>query len=72
MSTGTVNNVTIAIRGMSCNHCVMAVRQEIEKLPGVESCDVKIGSASVRFDDGLIDATRIAAAIREAGYEPLT
>jgi copper chaperone len=57
------------IEGMSCQHCVMAVKKELTKVPGLDVRDVRIGSVSVAYDDTKIDAARIEAAIAEAGYK---
>ncbi len=59
------------IDGMSCQHCVMAVRKELAKVQGVEVRDVRIGSASVAFDETRVDAARVEAAIADAGYRVL-
>ncbi|HEX9250673.1 MAG TPA: cation transporter [Ignavibacteriaceae bacterium] len=57
----------IKIDGMSCNHCVMAVKKEIQKL-NVQNLEVKIGEASVEFDENKINLENIKQAIEEAGY----
>ena len=58
---------TFKIDGMSCNHCVMAVKKEIQKLD-VERLDVKIADASVKFDEKKVSESQIKEAITEAGY----
>ncbi|MDT3696139.1 MAG: cation transporter [Ignavibacterium sp.] len=58
---------TFKIDGMSCNHCVMAVKKEIQKLD-VDSLDVKIGEAIVKFDEKKVSESQIKEAITEAGY----
>ena len=55
------------IDGMSCQHCVMAVKKEIQKLD-VKNLDVKIGEASVEFDESKVRKENIKKAIEEAGY----
>ena len=57
----------IKIDGMSCNHCVMAVKKEIQKL-NVQNLEVKIGEASIEFDENKINLENIKQAIEEAGY----
>lgn len=57
----------IKIEGMSCQHCVMAVRKEIMKLP-VEKVEVKIGEAIVEFDESKVTIDKIKQSIVEAGY----
>ncbi len=55
------------IEGMTCKHCVMAVKVELEEL-GLESFDVEIGSAKVKYDETKISESKIIDAIKEAGY----
>lgn len=55
------------IEGMSCQHCVMAVKKEISKL-NVNNFDVKIGEAKVDFDESKVNADEIRKAIVDAGY----
>lgn len=57
----------IKIAGMTCNHCVMAVKKEIMKLP-VKNLDVKIGEALVEFDESLTSINDIKHSITDAGY----
>ncbi len=58
----------IKIDGMSCNHCVMAVKKELSKV-GLENFDVQIGSANVKFDESKVKSETIEKAIEEAGYK---
>ena len=60
---------TLQIDGMSCQHCVRAVREAIEAIPGVELDDIDIGAATVRLDS-TDEAVREALrqAVDEAGY----
>lgn len=58
---------TIMIDGMTCQHCVMAVKKEIQKLD-VQNLDVKIGEVSIEFDENKLKEESIKAAIEEAGY----
>lgn len=55
------------IAGMSCNHCVMAVKKELSKLL-LESSDVTIGSAKIVFDETKVSEEQIENAILEAGF----
>lgn len=57
----------LKVEGMTCNHCVMAVKKEIMKLP-VQNLDVKIGEVSVEFDETLVTLDEIKNSITEAGY----
>jgi copper chaperone len=61
---------TLKIDGMSCQHCVMAVKKELQKLD-LQNFDVKIGEAVVDFDETKLKAEDIIAAIEEAGYKAI-
>ncbi len=60
------------IEGMSCQHCVMAVKKELAKIPELEVRNVRIGSATVAYDETRTDASRVEAAIADAGYRVRT
>ena len=57
------------IEGMSCGHCVMAVKKELQKINNLKIDNVEIGSAKVEFDENQIDNQKIIDAIEEAGYK---
>lgn len=59
---------TLNVLGMSCNHCVMAVKKELSKLE-LESTEVEIGKVKVVFDYSKISENKIIEAIEEAGYK---
>ena len=58
----------LKIQGMSCNHCVLHVKNALDDVDGLEVEDVQIGSARVWFDDNEVIKEAIAAKIDEAGY----
>jgi copper chaperone len=63
-----VNTETLKIEGMTCDHCVRAVRQVLEDTPGVEVRNVMIGSAEVSYDPSAVSPEDIKASIEEEGY----
>ncbi|MDA8088247.1 MAG: cation transporter [Nitrospiraceae bacterium] len=63
-----MTEATIKIEGMSCQHCVMAVRKAVEAVSGVAGSQVEIGKAVVRYDEGKTGRTEIEQAIKNAGY----
>jgi len=65
-----MSKLTMKIDGMSCGHCVAAVREALTELPGVQVDDVRIGSAAVRYDPAAVTPEQVADAVRDAGYEP--
>jgi copper chaperone len=63
-----MTTLTIAIDGMTCGHCLRTVDGALRSLPGVSVEHLKVGSATVTFDETVIDQERIAQAIEDAGY----
>lgn len=66
--TATVSDYTVV--GMSCQHCVIAVTEEVGAVAGVTgiAVDLAAGRVSITGDLPLDDAA-VRAAIEEAGYE---
>jgi len=59
---------TLTISGMSCGHCVAAVRSALEAVDGVAVEDVRVGAARVRYDDEAVDPGAPARAVEEEGF----
>ncbi|RMD76870.1 MAG: heavy-metal-associated domain-containing protein [Chloroflexi bacterium] len=61
------------VPGVSCQHCVHAVRKEVGALTGVVQVDVDLDNkivTVVHSDD--VEITDIVMAIKEAGYDDVT
>ncbi len=68
-TTDGAQRLDLTIGGMTCSHCVTAVREALESLSGVAVEHVRIGKASVTLaPDGASPAALIEA-IQEAGYQ---
>jgi copper ion binding protein len=63
--------ITIPVEGMSCEHCVRAVKGALETQKGVKAVEVSLEGKSARviYDEGLIDLDALKAAILEEGYQ---
>jgi Copper chaperone len=59
---------TIEIEGMSCNHCVQAVETALRSLAGVEVRRVEVGRATVAYDPTTVNRAQITAAVEDAGF----
>lgn len=67
---GLMTTKTITVVGMTCQHCVSAVTEEVGALDGVTGVTVDLASGRVDVaSDTPIDDAAIAAAVDEAGYE---
>lgn len=63
---------TVLVEGMTCNHCVASVTEEVGAIDGVESVsvDLQVGGASrvTVVSDRPVPAEQIRDAVIEAGY----
>lgn len=59
----------VTVTGMTCQHCVMSVTEEIGEIDGVRSVDVDLttGAVAVLADRDVGD-DEISAAVTEAGF----
>lgn len=59
------------VTGMSCGHCEVAIRGEVEQIPGVSGIEVSssTGHLAVSTDGNPVDDAAVLAAVEEAGYE---
>jgi copper chaperone len=66
---------TFPVLGMTCEHCVRAVRSEVSELAGVESVDVELVAGGVSTltvtSAGPLPVDAVVAALDEAGGYPL-
>ena len=63
-------NATYQITGMSCDHCVMHIKQEVSKIPGVTSTQLSLSDGVLHVaSDTPIDFSDVQAAVEEAGEE---
>jgi copper chaperone len=58
---------TFRINGMTCQHCVTAVRDRLLAIPGVDAADVRIAPAQAVVT-GSADVRAIVQAVADAGY----
>jgi copper chaperone len=64
-----VTSATYRVTGMTCEHCVRAVTDEISKVPGVTDVDVDLSSGAVTVSSQApLDDNAVRAAVDEAGY----
>jgi copper chaperone len=63
-----MERIKLTIEGMTCEHCVRAVRGRLEQTPGVKVGVVDVGSASLEFDPAKTNIDDIEEAIADEGY----
>jgi copper chaperone len=56
------------VTGMTCEHCVLSVSEEVEEVAGVERVDVDLASGSLKVAGERFTDADVRAAVSEAGY----
>ena len=65
-----MSTATYTVTGMTCQHCVSAVTEEVGGLPGVTAVQVDLPSGGLTVtSDTPVDDDAVRAAVEEAGYE---
>lgn len=66
----------VKVSGMTCEHCVRAVTEELTALDGVSDVHIELisgGDSPVTIlSEDLVDPELIASAVDEAGYQVVT
>jgi copper chaperone len=65
-----MERVTLAITGMTCGHCVAAVRKALAAVPGVGEVEVTLSPARavVSLDPSITAVEMLTKATAEEGY----
>jgi len=60
---------TYTVVGMTCDHCVRSVTEEVNQVSGVSDVGVDLASGGLTVvSEGPVDAAAVRAAVEEAGY----
>ena len=60
----------IKIKGMTCQHCVMAATKALSALDGVKDVKVDLKTGMATYEEvKAVDPEIVVAAIKKAGYE---
>jgi copper chaperone CopZ len=57
------------VHGMTCEHCVMSVTEEVSEVAGVESVEVDLPTGLLAVNGEGFTHEQVRAAVEEAGYE---
>jgi copper chaperone CopZ len=70
MQTNTeTNGLTLVVEGMSCEHCRVAITDEVSGVSGVDSVEVDLDAKLVRVGGTDVDESAVIDAVDEAGYD---
>lgn len=66
-------SIELAVNGMTCDHCVKSVTEELEEVRGVTNVEVILNSGATSkvtvFTSKGVDDDALREAITEAGFE---
>ena len=63
-------NATYEVTGMTCDHCVNAVKGELSQLEGVDAVEVELDSGKVSVTSAQpLETDTIREAVERAGYQ---
>jgi copper chaperone CopZ len=61
-----------AVAGMSCQHCVLSVTEEVLAVDGVEGVSVDLDTGALKVGGEQFSDEAVKAAVAEAGYEVIS
>lgn len=64
-----MTNATYTVTGMTCEHCMRSVREEVGGIDGVSGVEVDLASGALTVtSDAPVGEDVVRAAVDEAGY----
>ncbi|MDF8263669.1 heavy-metal-associated domain-containing protein [Luteipulveratus flavus] len=64
-----MTTATYTVTGMTCQHCVASVTEEVQEIAGVTDVRVDLASGDLTVtSDQPVDRVIVSAAVDEAGY----
>ena len=74
MSIKTIEEITLAIEGMTCASCISHVTHALENVSGVEKANVNLATekATVRLEAQAAGLDTLFEAVKDAGYRVRT
>ena len=63
------DKVTIDVGGMSCQHCVAAVKEKLASFPGVSSVEVSLTPGQAVVVGQNLNPAALRSAIEELGFD---
>lgn len=64
-----MEQLTLKVEGMSCNHCVQSVEGALQKIGVSGKVDLAKGTVAVEFDAQKVTPEKIKEAITDQGYD---
>lgn len=65
-----MSTATYTVIGMTCEHCVNSVTEEVSQVPGLTDVEIDLDTGRLTVtSDGPVEDAAVRAAVDEAGYE---
>lgn len=64
--------ITFEVKDMTCGHCVGTITKALTAADREATVQIDLATRRVRVEPRTADAAKLADAIREAGYTPVT
>ncbi|PRZ30505.1 copper ion binding protein [Antricoccus suffuscus] len=64
-----MSTLSFTVSGMTCDHCVSSVREEVSEISGVTAVDVVLESGALTVSGDNVDPAAVLDAVDEAGYQ---
>ncbi len=62
-----MTDTSYTVTGITCGHCVGAIKEEVGAIPGVTGVDLDLAGAMTVHSEAPVDFDRIVEALYEAG-----
>ena len=66
-----MKEITITVKGMTCNHCKATVEKNLNNLKGISKAEVDLAKSQVFITGNNIDLKKVKSIIESLGYEYL-
>ncbi|OLZ09581.1 heavy-metal-associated domain-containing protein [Sulfobacillus thermosulfidooxidans] len=66
-----MERVSLGVKGMTCNHCVMTVTNALKSVDGVKTASVSLDQelAKITYDESKTSLEQLKQAVIAAGYQ---
>lgn len=64
-----MNQVTVKIEGMTCNHCKLSVENKISAIKGIKDVQVDLSSSLAKISGNQLDLEKIKQEVESIGYK---
>ncbi|WP_028778242.1 copper ion binding protein [Shimazuella kribbensis] len=67
-----MQNVTLKVEGMSCNHCVVSIEGALREIGSKGKVDLASDTVAVEYNDATVSLDQIKETIEDQGYDVIS